>query len=194
MDSAKFENLSKFISHYIEYSHDELIAVAPYIQVVNLKKNEVFISEGDIARKIAFTNKGYLRVFFNHAGDEITRDITPLNSFATALPSFISQKPSWEAISAITDCELFVISKENLDALYAKYPKWEHLGRRIIEDMFVEAQQRLYLFITATAEERYKIFVKRYPDIIKDVPLKYIADYLGIKIQSLSRLRKTVAW
>ncbi len=194
MDLHKYSNLIRFIDRYIDYTDEEFREIMPIVKCVCLKKNEVFIAEGEIATKIAFTNKGYLRVFYNIDGDEITRDITPLHSFATALPSFITQTPSFEIISAITDCELFIISKEDLDFLYDNYPKWERLGRRIIEDMFVEAQFRLYQFITLTAEERYKLLLKRHPEMIRDVPLKYIADFLGVKLQSLSRLRKTMDW
>lgn len=189
-----YKNLTEFISKYVVYEDSELINVLPFIKTKVLKKGEVLIYEGEVARLIAFTNKGYLRVSYNYDGEEITRDITPLNTFATALPSFVLQKPSFEIISAITDCELFIISKEDLDFLYDNYPKWERLGRRIIEDMFVEAQFRLYQFITLTAEERYKLLLKRHPEMIRDVPLKYIADFLGVKLQSLSRLRKTMDW
>jgi CRP-like cAMP-binding protein len=188
------ENLLKFINQFVDFDEKEVNSVYNLIEVIYLKKNEVFINEGEIAKQIAFTNKGYLRVYYNHEGEEITRDITPLHSFATALPSFVSQMPSFEIISAITDCELFVIRKEDLDFLYSKYPKWERLGRRIIEEMFVESQRRIYSFITETAETRYKRLLKQYPDMIRDVPLKYIADFLGIKLQSLSRLRKNIHW
>ncbi len=168
--------------------------VLPYIKTIQLKRNQAFINEGEIAKYIAFTNKGYLRVSYAHEGIETTRDITPLNTFATTLPSFITQTPSFEIIRAITPCELFIIHKDDIDSLYDLYPKWERLGRRIIEDMFVAAQRRLYLFITETAETRYKLLLKEHPDMIREVPLKYIADYLGIKLQSLSRLRKTINW
>ena len=194
MNSHNFTNLQEFIVRYIEFSETDFRAVIPYLQNIRLKKGEVFIAEGEVANRIAFTNKGYLRVFINHDGEEITRDITPLHSFATALPSFITQEPSCEVISAITDCELFILSKQHLELLYDNYPKWERLGRRIIEDMFVDAQLRLNQFITQTAEVRYRYFLKRYPDMMHEVPLKYIADYLGIKLQSLSRLRKNMEW
>lgn len=189
-----YTSLVQFVSRYVDISVSDFNAILPLIDVVTLRKGDVFIDEGEIAKRIAFTNKGYLRVCYNHDGEEITRDITPLNSFATALPSFITQTPSYEIVSAITDCELFVINKTDLDNLYNNYPKWERLGRRVIEDMFVEAQRRLYLFITETAEVRYKQLVEHHPDMIREVPLKHIADFLGIKIQSLSRLRRTLEW
>ncbi len=194
MNLDKYSNLVSFISQFVEFSQSELEAGIGFVEIRKLKRHEILINEGEIANIIAFTNQGYLRVSYNHDGEEITRDITPLNTFATALPSFISQNPSFEIISAITDCELFIIKKDDLESLYNSYPKWECLGRRIIEEMFVEAQRRLYLFITETAENRYKMLMKRYPDMLNNVPLKYIADFLGIKLQSLSRLRKTIDW
>ncbi len=190
----KFQNLITFISQYVDFTGNDLKSIYDKVEIIQLKKNRIFIDEGEIAEKLAFTNKGYLRVYYNFDGEEITRDITPLHTFATALPSFVSQKPSFEVISAITDCELLIIHRNDLEFLYSNYPKWERLGRRIIEEMFVESQRRIYSFITETAETRYKKLLKQYPDMIRDVPLKYIADFLGIKLQSLSRLRKTIEW
>lgn len=194
MIPEKFQNILRFVNQYADFSETDIESAFSYIEIRHLTKNEILINEGDVANIIAFTNKGYLRVFYNHDGEEITRDITPLNTFATALPSFITRTPSYEIISAITDCELLIIKKDDLEYLYDNFPKWERLGRRIIEDMFVEAQFRLYQFITQTAEVRYKQLMKRHPEMMRDVPLKYIADFLGIKIQSLSRLRKTMEW
>ncbi|MFO7842191.1 MAG: Crp/Fnr family transcriptional regulator [Bacteroidales bacterium] len=190
----KFQNAINFVKKFVDFDEQEIRAMINRVNFIRLKKNEIFIKEGDIANQIAFTNKGYLRVYYLHDGEEITRDITPLHSFATALPSFISQTPSFEIISAITDCELITIHKNDLEYLYSNYPTWERFGRRIMEEMFVESQRRVYSFITETAETRYKKLLKQYPDLIRDVPLKYIADFLGIKLQSLSRLRKSMDW
>jgi CRP-like cAMP-binding protein len=170
------------------------MALKNITEVRHLKKNDIFINESEIAKDIAFTNSGYLRVYYNHDGEEITRDITPLHSFVTALPSFISQKPSFEIIKAITDCELVTIKKTDLETLYNTYPNWERFGRLIIEEMFVESQNRIYAFITETAAERYKRLMSQHPDMIKEVPLKYLADFIGIKLPSLSRLRKNIDW
>ena len=190
----KYINIQKFVNQYVEFSPEEFEVAIKYIEIRELKRNDILLKEGEVADIIVFTNKGYLRVYYNHDGEEITRDITPIHTFATALPSFINQIPSYEIISAITDCELFIIKKSDLEKLYDMFPKWERLGRRIIEEMFVEAQRRLYTFITETAEVRYKQLIKRYPDMLHDVPLKHIADFLGIKLQSLSRLRKSIEW
>jgi len=190
----KYQHAINFVKQFVDLEDDEIQAMINRVNFIRLKKNDIFIDEGEIARHIAFTNKGYLRVYYLLDGEEITRDITPLHSFATALPSFISQTPSFEIISAITDCELITIHKNDLEYLYSNYPTWERFGRRIIEEMFVESQRRIYSFITETAEKRYKKLLRQYPDMIRNVPLKYIAGFLGIKLQSLSRLRKSMDW
>lgn len=194
MNPDIFHNISQFLNKYVDFSEVELSALAGFIEIKHLKKNDIFINEGEIAKYIALTNKGYLRVYYNYDGDEITRDITPLHSFVTALPSFVSESPSFEIIRAITDCELIIIHKKDLEYLYSNYPKWERFGRKIIEEMFVESQRRVYSFITESAEDRYKRLMSQYPDMIREVPLKYIADFIGIKLQSLSRLRKSIDW
>ena len=187
-----YSDLKQFVSQFANLSQEEWEAVKPFIKIRNLKKNEYFVREGEIARYISFTQNGYLRVYYNHDGDEITRDISPLHTFVTALPSYVSQTPSFEIIQAITDCELLVIYHDNLEFLYDRYSNWQRVGRRVIEEMFVQTQSRIYAFITQPAEARYKEMMKQFPDIFQHVPLQYIASYLGITSQSLSRLRRTV--
>jgi len=187
-----YTHVKKFVSKLVALSEEEWQAAFPLIETRLLKKNDFFVREGEIARYIAFTQNGYLRVFYNHDGNEITRDISPLHTFVTALPSFVSQTPSFEIIQAITDCELLVIHRENLENLYNAYINWQKVGRRVMEEMFVENQTRVYAFITQTAETRYKEMMKKFPDIFLYVPLQYIASYLGITSQSLSRLRKSI--
>lgn len=187
-----YKELRKFVSRFVTLSDEEWNAAIPYIKTLHLKKNDYFVREGDVAKYISFTEEGYLRVFYNHDGNDITRDISPRHSFVTALPSFVSQKPSFEIIQAITDCKLFIIYKDNLENLYDHYNNWQKVGRRVMEEMFVETQNRIYSLITQSAEIRYKEMMKTFPDIFLYVPLQYIASYLGITSQSLSRLRKSI--
>jgi len=185
-----FQTLENYLKKYVPFTQTELEAMYRLVKIKDYKKHEKFITEGQIARYIAFSVEGYFRAYIIHNGEEITRDITPLHSFFTALPSFSGEIPSFEIFEAITPSKVLLIDKKDMENLYDKYPKWERFGRKIIEEMFINLQYRLYLFITQTAEERYLDFMKKYPDIIQNVPLGYIASFLGIKQQSLSRLRK----
>ncbi len=187
-----YAEVRKFVSRFVRLSETEWNAVVPLIQTRTLKKNDFFVREGEVAKYISFTQEGYLRVYYNHEGTEITRDISPLHTFVTALPSFVSRKPSFEIIQAITDCTLFVIYRDDLEDLYNQHNNWQKVGRRVMEEMFVETQNRIYSFITKSAELRYKDMMDKFPDIFLHVPLQYIASYLGITSQSLSRLRKTI--
>jgi len=187
-----FDDLDRVLTQFTNLTQTELKAVHDRLDIVKINKNEYFVDKGQISDSIAFIQSGYLRVSFNHDGDEITRDITSIHSFITALTSFITKKPSFEVVKTITDCELFLIKRENLNFLYDNYSVWQKLGRRIVEEMFVRSQQRIYSLITKTAEEKYKYILNEKPDMIKNVPLQYIASYLGITSQSLSRLRRNI--
>ncbi|MBN1253466.1 MAG: Crp/Fnr family transcriptional regulator [Bacteroidales bacterium] len=187
-----FDDLDKVLLRFANLSEQELNAVHEKLEIVNISKNEYLVQDGEIADSIAFIQSGYLRVCFNHDGDEITRDITSVNSFITALTSFITRKPSFEIVKTITDCELMIIKRENLNYLYQTYNNWQTIGRRIVEEMFVRSQKRIYSLLTSSAEDRYKFILEEKPDMLKNIPLQYIASYLGITSQSLSRLRRNV--
>ena len=186
------ENIRAFIEQFVHLSDQEFQAGVEALEIKRLKKNEFFLKEGQIAHYIAFNNKGYLRVYYNTDDGDVTRDITPLHTFATGLPSFVNESPSYEVIQATTDCELFIINKEDMQGLFDRYQNWERFGRLVIQDMFVKAQARLYAFIALDAETRYQRLLSEHPDMLQNVPLQYIASYLGVTQQSLSRLRRKI--
>ncbi len=186
------ENLVTILNKLVKLSDEEIDALKPRVQLQQLGKNEHFVDEGKIANHIAFVKSGYLRVYFNKDGSEITRDISSTNSFMTSLTSFVTKKPSFEIVSAITECELLLIGREDLNYLYQNYNNWQMIGRRVVEEMFVRLQNRVYSLLTSSAEERYIELMNNRPDILKNIPLQYIASYLGITSQSLSRLRRKI--
>lgn len=188
MSNELIQNLNQLVN----LSKEEEKALIERIKPIRLERNTIFVEEGKIANHIAFVKSGYLRIYFNHNGDEITRDISSVGSFFTALTSFITKMPSFEIVSCITDCELLLISREDLNYLYSNFNNWQMIGRRVVEEMFVRSQKRIYSLLTVSAEERYKKLLKEKPDMIQHVPLQYIASYLGITSQSLSRLRRNI--
>ncbi|MCF6240675.1 MAG: Crp/Fnr family transcriptional regulator [Bacteroidales bacterium] len=187
-----YPDLQQTLSKFGKVSDEEMLAVANKLQVLNLKKNEHFVKEGEIANYVAFVRSGYLRIYFNHEGEESTRDISSINSFVTAFASFISKTPSFEVVRAITKCELLIIHRNDLNGLYKQFPALGSIGRRIMEEMFVRMQKRMYSLLTLNAEARYRNLMKEKPDFLQNIPLQFIASYLGITSQSLSRLRRTI--
>jgi CRP-like cAMP-binding protein len=187
-----YDDLVNSLNKIVKLSPIELEALFTRVQTKKLAKNVCFVDEGKVANHIAFIRNGYMRIYFNKEGNEITRDLSSVNSFFTALTSFITKKPSFEIVSTITECELLLVNREDLNYLYQNFNNWQMIGRRIVEEMFVRSQKRIYSLLTVSAEERYKKLMREKPDIIKNVPLQYIASYLGITSQSLSRLRRKI--
>ena len=188
-----YQDIVSTLNKFVKLSDEEVEALYPRVQLQKLDKNTFFVNQGQVADYIAFVRSGYLRVFFNNDGDEITRDISNVNSFMTAFTSFITKKPSFEIVCTITDCELLLISREDLNYLYQHYNNWQMIGRMVVEEMFVRSQKRVYSLLTKTAEERYMRLMADKPDVLQNVPLQYIASYLGITSQSLSRLRRKIS-
>ncbi len=187
-----FSDLDETFSKFGSLSSAEINEIHSKIQPLILKKNEYLVKEGQIANHIAFVRKGYIRIYFIHEGEESTRDIPSVNSFTTAFASFITKSPSFEVVSAITDCELLLIHRNDMNELYQNSSGLQSIGRRIMEEMFVRMQKRMYSLLTENAETRYKNLLRDKPDFIQNIPLQFIASYLGVTSQSLSRLRRSI--
>jgi CRP-like cAMP-binding protein len=148
------------------------------------------IQEGKVAKELYFVNRGLLRLFYTKAGEEITAFIFQEGLFGSAYDSFLRQSPSIQSLETLEDCELLVISKEQMDELYNKLPIMNTITRKIAEQRFINAQKILSSFILDSPEERYRKFEEEHRDLIQRVPLHYIASFLGITPVSLSRIRK----
>lgn len=185
------------LAHYIQklspLSEDEINALLPFVRSQKLRKGEFFVRQGEICQKIAFIEKGFLRLFYEVDGKDITRDITEEETFLSAMDSYITGKPSTESVQAITDCQLWVIQKGKLEGLYDEYPRFERLARKALEEFFVKHQNRIYTLIAESAETRYERLIIERPKLLQEVPLQYIASLLGIAQPSLSRIRKRLA-
>ena len=154
----------------------------------------VVLEEGEVSNQIAFIKKGFMRAYYEiNDGLEVTKYIQPKHLLITSFTSFTSREPSKEYIQALTDCELWVIDYDSMQLLYRKYPKWQEIGRLIMEQIYMNLEKRILSFLTQNAEDRYKSLVKENPRLIHDVPLRYIASMLGITPETLSRIRQKVS-
>jgi len=164
-----------------------------YFKPRSVAKGEFICNAGEVCKEVAFIESGLMRSFYNLKGKEVTRFVLMKNNFITALSSFISQKPSSENLQAIKDTELYVISYDDIQRLYSEYPKWQELGRLVIEKSHLQLERRVFELISMTASDRYRSIAKDQPGIIDNVPLQYIASIIGVKPETLSRIRKKVS-
>ena len=152
-------------------------------------KSEFLVTEGKICRHLYFLQKGALRGFYNLEGKEITHWFAFENDFVTSFYSFITQKPAIENIQLLEGSIIWFISKERLDELMARHHEIERVVRLAYESYYIRLEERFVNAQFKTASERYKDLLQQSPHIIERVPLGYIASYLGISGETLSRIR-----
>lgn len=192
-DSQSLTKIETFIRTIVQPDPDEWDAFRRIVHFKKLKKKELLLREGQVCNFIVFLNAGVLREYSYQNEKETTVDFVCENQFTSDYQSFILQVPSKQYLEALTDVDLLILRKDAINALYDKYKIWERFGRLIIEKVFCSAEQKRKKSITATHDEQYRDFVAAYPQIIQQVPQYYIASYLGLTPEHLSRLRKKKA-
>lgn len=157
------------------------------------KKGEFFLSEGQICKQVGFVAGGLMRYYINHDGQEKTYSFSGENNYVCNYESFLPQRPSSKIIQALEDSDVLVISYDDLQLFYANVREGERFGRIAIEAVFIQLLQDLSSFYTETPELRYERFLKNHADLQQRVSQYHIASFVGVKPQSLSRIRKRIS-
>jgi len=178
------------IQKVIALSPAEIDTVTSLFRARAYKKGEYFLKEGQICKQVGFVVQGLLRYYINHDGEEKIYDFSQENEYVCNYESFLSQIPSSKNIQALEDSELFVISHADLQLFYAKVRGGERFGRIAIEAVFVKLLQDISSLYTETPELRYERFLKNHADLQQRISQYHIASFVGVKPQSLSRIRK----
>ncbi len=178
------------ISQFIEVKPEEFDTFMQFASVKQLKKNEIWEHEGDLGKLMGFVNNGILRQFYLKEGNEFTDQFYCEGDFVGNFVSYVKQKPSRSAIQALTDTELIVVSFDNVQKMYDLMPSMDRFGRLFAEQRLVEFSDRITSFLLDPPEERYRQLIEEKPNLLVDIPQYYIAQYLGIRPESLSRIRK----
>ncbi len=189
MKKALFE----YINRFVQLSEEEIQAMESIIISRRIGKKEHFAEIDKVCTRILFIDSGYFRFYhLDTNGDEITSDFYFGPNFITSYTSFITGEPSFVNVQAMVDMDVLEIHKSDLDHLYQRYPNIERLGRRIAESVAITCERHLFLLLNQTAEVRYKNLLEQSPEHVKTIPLQYIASYLGITKETLSRVRKSI--
>jgi len=163
------------------------------MKVRTFKKDEYILSAGETENYLSIVISGLTRHYLIKDGEDISFDFSFQNDFNSSYASFIQREPSRFYIEALQPTVLASFSYDYLHKLYEDYPGSNRFGRVAIEQYFVFREKRELSLLMDNATERYKKLLKEYPDYIQQIPLKYLASYLNIKPESLSRIRKNIS-
>jgi len=183
------EHLLAHISNYHPLSTEAQNALQDCFEKIVLAKNEYLLTQGNVCRHLYFLEKGALRGFYNLDGKEITHWFGFENDFVTSFHSFITQQAAIENIQLLEGSILWAISKERLKTLFNAHHEIERLVRIVYEKYYIKLEERYVNAHFKTAKELYENLLQQTPHILERVPLGFIASYLGISQETLSRIR-----
>jgi CRP-like cAMP-binding protein len=189
---SSFEKMRQSLQQFAALGESDWLLIREKLEPRSCRKGDHFVKEGQLCNTIGFLNSGIARVYYLIDGKEITSYFNAgnRNMFVCSFSSFLSRKPSFENVHFLEDSELLLLNYDDLQALYEKSPAIQKLGRLMAEYNYVLSMERIYSLQHSPALERYNAMLKIYPGLLNQVPHHYIASYLGITPESLSRIRK----
>ena len=159
------------------------------LKPLEVTKKKFILKESHVCRNIYFIRTGLLRCFYVRGYKEISSWFMKEGDVIISVESFFNQKESKESIQALEDSFLYYLTYEELQYAYEQFPDFNSIGRILTEKYYQLCEQRLYSIRMQKAYEKYQFLMKHFPQIIQRVPLKDIASYLGIRLETLSRIR-----
>lgn len=160
---------------------------------VSFNKGDFILSFGEIEQYLHYIEKGIVRYFYYDVkkDKEITVDFAFSEQFCLSYASFVKQTSSIIQMQALTDIKAYKIGRSQLEKLMNSI-EFVQIKANILEKLFLEKCERELRFLTQTPEENYLFLLQKEPVLMQNVPLKYIASYIGITPQALSRIRKRI--
>lgn len=186
---------SNLLLHFFQSTHyfsaQQATEIVQQFVEKEIARHELLLREGQVANEYFFLETGFMRAFVHDVdGKDVTTNFYTPGQVVFEVSSFFNRVPSRENIQALADCKGWYITYEQLNHLFHAIPEFREFGRSILVKGFSTLKNRTLSMISETAEKRYENLLKSNPDIFQNVPLKYIASFLGITDTSLSRIRK----
>ena len=186
------KSLIEAIKKYISISADDEKIIARLFHKKSFKKSEYLLQAGNVCRYLIFIETGLVRYYINQDGEEKTNYFNKEAEFVCNYMSFLPQAPSWINIQALEDTTVWVISHHDLQQFYKEVTNGERFGRLGIEEVFLQAIEQIGSLYTDAPDVRYTKFISTFPGLVQRIPQYYIASYVGVKPQSLSRIRRRI--
>jgi CRP-like cAMP-binding protein len=193
MNQLHLNKMRRELSRYCFIPDKEWNEVAKVAKLIRLKKRQHFVKIGDIPDKMGFISSGILGVFYiTEQGDERILSFRGENQLVAALGPFLEGQPSWYGIRALAESVLLCVDLKELYQMMSDHSCWNTVGRKYLEDLFVQKDKRVREFLSEDATARYLSFKRNNPGLEARISQYHIASYLGITPVALSRIRKNL--
>ena len=186
------QQLKDCITKHVSVQNETLDTIVSFFEPITVSKGTFLLESGSIANQLIFIASGYLRMYDISDGKEITLWIGSQGKFITSVSSFVFQTSNYWSITAITNAEVYTLSRKNHFYLCQSQPKWLEFDNLLLASSFALLEQKMFSHLHTTAKQRFEKLFQEEPSLFNDVPLQYIASMLGITPESLSRLRKGI--
>lgn len=186
------DELIQYILKFGNLNSQQIDLIRSKGKTLNLKKDGHFSEAGKVPKEVGFIVDGVIRgCYYNNKGEEITRCFITENSLVCDYVNFEANTCSSEYLQAVTDCHMIVFSQKDWEELSQIIIGWDNIKNKMVQ-LCMYQKSRKGPVISQDATTRYLTFLENYPSVHNRVPLAYIASYLGITQQSLSRIRRNV--
>ena len=188
------EELLSYLKVNFNFEFANSTPLEKYFILERRNRNDLLIKEGFCNQEIFLIIDGYLRAYhISESGKEVTTEIYGKGEMVSSIYSLLKKSPSNVNVQCITKCKLYRISNASFVKLRTMDPIWFQLGFNILKTKILKKEDRILGFTNLRAKNRYIKLILENQDIIKNVPIQYIASYLGMKPESLSRIRRQLA-
>jgi CRP-like cAMP-binding protein len=174
------------------FSENELQPFLNAVKTRTFSANDLILANGQLENYLSFVDNGVVRYYVVAKDKEITIDFAFRNSFYCAYDSFYTRTKTELYIEALTDCRLHSISYADLQALYQNCEITKKLGRMATEHLLTRKVKREIGLLTKSPQERYEYLLHEQPKYIQQIPLKYLASYIGVVPETISRIRRRI--
>lgn len=185
-------NLKEILSSIHPLTQNEWEFVASKFHRQEVAKDEIIVAKGQVEDHLYFIEKGILRAWLEKGEKGFTFEFHFENSIYSSYTSFLTRTPSAYHVQAITVMVIWKIHYDDLQLFYEQSKAGQIIGRKAAELQYIGASRREIALLSRSAEELYLDLFSEQPELVREIPLKYIASYIGITPQALSRIRKRI--
>lgn len=181
--------IEQILKKELKLSDDMCSRFLELVETKHLKKKELFVQQGKVCYSLGIIESGVLRSYIEKDAVEFIKDFYFPGSIVVSYGSFLTGEPSIGSIQALEETYLITLSRSSYGQLLQESSEWFKFGKYISDSLLIKKCRRETSFLMDNAFERYKLLLKTYPQVEQHLSQYYIAAYLGIKTESLSRLK-----